>query len=462
MALREPGDPSIIYDPDYTALAFRGRNLSLCKLQSGLNKLIEDTWARLLALSGDRKIPVERPPSMSEDVCSTGIGDSFIDHVRTEPPTLPLLFEMSRMPGLSLLRPSNRVDDEVSFEVDPSACQEFLHAIKPIVEAISFLVHVTGSGPLRLTEVVDDRYRNGSAPRNLYISHGFVFFLRRNLKTSAVRGCRSSVIHFPPQKVSELLEYYLAVVRPVEVFLTASLGWADEHSNYSQFLHVVKGRKLKPQELSRIVSKLSDQYFGCKLTGSQVRHVLISIQRVFLPPIVDPSVQRFRDTQAGHSSNVANRVYGQRIYHLPGEEETLFALAYDWCKRFHSVIGLGPEVPPVRPIPHFLAPSERGWPHAPGSLPSQPPTQEIMVQVHHAISSALSFAVQELSMRHEKTIKESIFRAIAALSAGGFPNLPVAVRPPSPTLDPASAPLSNYDVSFQRSFPPLSNPSPSS
>ena len=457
MALREPGDPNIVYDPEYTTLAFQGRNLSLCKVQSGLKQLIEDTWVRLLALTSNKKIKVELSPSLSEDIRSTATGDSFIDRVKVDPPTLPLLFEMSRSQTLSLLRPCNSTSGEVTFEVDPGAAQEFFHSVKPIVEAIAFLVHVTGSGPLRLSEVVDDRYRNGSGPRNLLVSHGLVFLLRRNLKSSTIRGCRSSVVHYPPPKVVELLIYYLAVFRPVEIFLVASLRWAGQHTTYSQFLYVVKGRKLSAQDLSSIVSRFTNEYFECGLTGSQLRHVFIDIQRVFLPPIVDPSVQKFGDSQAGHSSKVANRVYGQRLDHLPGEQASWFVLAHHWCKCLHTLLGLGPESSPIRPIPYLHAPPEPTWWRPSDYSPPKPSSApEIMAQVHHGINSAISYANQELAKRCEKVIAETVFRAIAAVSAKTLIN-PLTAQPPPLTLDPPSVlPSNGDDVSFQLSTsPPL-------
>lgn len=447
MALKEPGDPTIVYNPEYTSLSYRGKNLSFHQLQSGLNELIEDTWAQLLTLTGNKKIPVKVPPLMSEDIRSAGMGYSFINSVTTEPPTLPLLFEMGQSSGLRLLRPDG--PGSRKFEADPSASQEFFHVLKPIVEAISFLIHATGSGPLRLSEVVDDRYSNGSGPRNLYISHGLVFLVRRNLKSSTLRGYRSSVVHFPPQKVVDLLVYYLVVIRPVEILLTASLGWKDEHANYSQFLHVVKGRKSSPQELSMVVSNLTNKYFKCRLTGSQLRHVLINIQRVFIRPIVDPSIQSFGDSQAGHGSSVANRVYGQRIDHLPGEEASMFVLAHDWCKKLHTVLGLGPETSLIRPVPYIHAPPEPTWWRPSDYLPPQPPsTQEIMAQVHHGIATGLSFAVEQLSARYEKMVKESVFQAVAALSAKGVPNWPAVTQPPPPVLDQNYLPLAHHGVSF--------------
>jgi len=448
--MREPGDPHILYNPNYTSLSYRGRLLSLERLQKGLNELIDDTWNRLLALTDGTKVKVTVPPLLCEDVRASDVGNSFVRHVITDPPTLPLLFEMSKCSKLSLLRQTGQTGDDATFEVDPGASQEFFHAIKPVVEAIAFLVHVTGSGPLRLSEVVDDRHCNGSSPRSLLISHGLLFLLRRNLKTSSTRGHRSSVVHFPPEKVAELLVYYLTVVRPVEVFLTASLQWTEHQTAYSQFLYVVKGRQLAPQELSLIIARHTDRYFGCRLTGLDLRHVLISLQSVFLPPIVDPSVQKFGDSQAGHSSRVANHVYGQSLNHLPGEQASLFVLSYHWCQKLHTLLGLGPEITPVRPIPYIHAPPQPTWWSPSDYIPPHPPSiTEIMNQVHVLINTALSSATDQLAMRCEKVLRESVFRAIAACSVTAAPSGPFTGQPPSSTPDDLwTLPLMSDDVSF--------------
>lgn len=411
MAAKEPCDPQLLWDPDYTTLAFRGRNLAVSDLQSGLNQLIEDTWTRLLALTGDRKVDISLPPLLSEDVRSTTMGQSFINLVKTDPPTLPLL----SMAPVSLLRPTAHAGEGISYEVDPATSQEFFHKTKPIIEAIAFLVHATSSGPLRLTEVVRDRHCNGAGPRNLFISHGRLFLLRRELKSSACRSHRSSVIHFPPPKVAELLIYYLAVVRPVEVFLTGSLGWTGPHSAYSQFLYVVKGRRLAPQDLSAIIAHHTGHYFKCRLTGLQFRHVLTNLQAVFLSPITDPSVQKIGDSQAGHSTRTANHVYGQRTDHLPGEQAASFVLAYHWCKKLHSLLGLGPQGTKFRPIPYIHAPPEPTWWSPSQYIPTHLPSNEVLSQVHHAVNSSFACVTQQLAVHCEKVIRESVFRAISAL-----------------------------------------------
>jgi hypothetical protein len=420
--MREPGYLRVLYDPDYTTLSYRGRNLPLAKLQNGLNELISDTWEQLLALSGGTRFPVDIPVAMSEDIRSGALGYSFINEFRARLPPLSLLQAMSRQPKFSLFRPSASGSDR-SFEVDPSSVREFLHTVKPIVEAIAFLLQVTGSGPLRMSEVVGDRYCNGSSQRNLFISHGRIFLLRTDLKSSTSRGHRSSVVHFPPPKVAELLVYYLTIVRPLETFLAGHLGWVEEHSAYSEFIYVTKGLQLTPRAFSDIIATYTDRYFGCRLTGLDLRHVLVNIQSTFLPPLVDPSVQKFGDSQAGHSTKVANRVYGQRMDHLPGEEASSFVLSYHWCRRLHNVLGVGPN-PPTPPIPYLHAPPDPTWWSPSQYIPQPLSPENVINSLHRHITTSLAAATDQLSKTCKKALREAAFEAISALSSASSPSLP--------------------------------------
>lgn len=449
----------MLYNPDYTALSYRGRNLVLSKLQNGLNDLISSTWERMFALSGGAEVPVDIPVGMSEDIRSTAVGHSFINDLVNTLPTLSLLREMSKQGNFTLFRPVS----DTTFDVDPGSAREFFHTVKPIVESIVFLLQVTGSGPLRMSEVVGDRYRNGSSPRNLFISHGRIFLLRTDLKSSTSRGHRSSVVHFPPSKVAKLLVYYLTVIRPLETFLAAQLGWAQEHAAYSEFIYVIKGLQLTPRGFSDIIATYSDRYFGCRLSGLDLRHVLINIQSTFLPPLVDPSVQKFGDSQAGHSTKVANHIYGQRLDHLPGQEASAFVLAYHWCNRLHNVLGVGPH-PPTPPIPYLHAPSDPTW-WSPSQYIPPPLSPENMVHnLHSLIRTTLAAATDQLARTCQRALRDATFEAMAALSSTGGFSIPS--QPPGNNRSVAvpevseiyPAPVS-FEVDWSRSH--ILNPNPS-
>ena len=427
LAKQEPGLPRIVYNLYYTVLAYHGRNLVIARLQNGLNDLIAETWDKMLALSGGRKVPIHIPANMSEDIQSTVMGRSFIHDLPTTPPSLPLLLEMTKLPRFTLLRPPEAGSDG-GFEVDPSSVQEFLHTVKPLVESIAFLLQVTGSGPLRMSEVVGDRYANGSTHRNLFISHGRVFLLRTGLKTSAAKGFRSHIVHFPPPKVAHLLVYYLSVVRPLEVFLTGQLGWVEEHAAYSQFIYVMKGSVLTPRAFSDIISTYTNRYFGCRLSGLDLRHVLKNVQETFLPAIIDPSVQKFGDSQAGHSTPTAQFVYGLRADHLPGREAASFVLAADWCRRLHKVLGVGPD-PPSAPIPIIHAPADPTWWKPSEYIPSNSDPEDIVNSLHCRVTTTLTAAVGEVSRNCQNTLREATFESMATLWSGN--GLPLPGHPPA-------------------------------
>ena len=115
--------------------------------------------------------------------------------------------------------------------------------------------------------------------------------------------------------------------------------------------------------------------------------------------------------------------------HLPGEQAALFVLAYHWCKKLHSVLGLGSDTP-VRPIPYLHAPPEPTWWRPSEYLPPPSSSHEIVSQVHYAVNAALSHATQEWLIRCEKTLKESIFQGLAALLTTAAPNLLTAMQVP--------------------------------
>ena len=416
---REPGRPNILYDKYYTTLSYRGRNLVLSGLQSGLDSLISSTWERLLALSGGTKIPVDVPVGMSEDVRSSEMGESFINHLATTPETLPLLREMSRLPGFNLFKPAEEGSGR-SFDVDPSVVDEFLYSMKPVVEAIVFLIHVTGSGPCRMSEVVEDRYRNGSKIRNLLISHGRVFILRTDIKTTPIRGKRSAIFHYPAPKVIDLLVYYLSVVRPLETFLAGHLGRSEQYAAYYQFIYVIRGSVLTPRAFSDIIAGHTERYFGCRLTGLDFRHVMISIQAIFLPPFLDPLAQKFGDSQAGHGTVVRDLVYSQRFDDLSGKEVSASSLAITYCESLHKVLGVGAG-PPTPPIPHLYTQGEQPWLDLPHQTPSATSLEGQLNGFHARVATTLVTVTNDIMRGSEKAMRDSVFEAVAALGTFPFP-----------------------------------------
>ena len=77
----------------------------------------------------------------------------------------------------------------------------------------------------------------------------------------------------------------------------------------------------------------------------------------FPPPIVNPSMQKFINSQASCSSKVANHVYCQRLG-SPPQQTGILVCSCPSCKHLYTLLGLGPK---SLPIPYLHAPPEPTW-----------------------------------------------------------------------------------------------------
>jgi hypothetical protein len=113
-------------------------------------------------------------------------------------------------------------------------CTEWLRRCKKLVETLAVLCHLLGGQPARGTELATLRWRNGTDDqRGVYWVNSTIMMLAMYTKTRSVTG-RNKLIpryvcgtnmnandRFMPKRLGVLLAKYLAIVRPLEVFLSA-------------------------------------------------------------------------------------------------------------------------------------------------------------------------------------------------------------------------------------------------
>ena len=126
-----------------------------------------------------------------------------------------LLVHLCQMPNSSLL--STNKDGKIIYDKDEKitynliAVTKLLHDCKEINRIITFLVHTTGGQPPRGTETVENRIRNGTRPRNIFLQHGKVHIALQYSKTSSTSGKDSTAIHRLPDRVGDLLLRYSSI-----------------------------------------------------------------------------------------------------------------------------------------------------------------------------------------------------------------------------------------------------------
>lgn len=88
-----------------------------------------------------------------------------------------------------------------------------------INDNLAVLLHCLPGQPSQASELMDTKIRNSTRPRTCFRKHGELWFVTRRVKYE--NQIRKEV--FIPTKVppllQQLLEYYLLLIRPVEVDL---------------------------------------------------------------------------------------------------------------------------------------------------------------------------------------------------------------------------------------------------
>lgn len=123
----------------------------------------------------------------------------------------------------------------------PARIKQYFDVVCEVKKALLLLVHLTGGGPGRGTEILTVRHRNDSTGegRGVFIDGGLVDIVVGYHKGYGY-SAKSKIIHrFLPREVSELLVYYLWLVQPfVEILQMYHNGQKD----FGAWLWEPKGR----------------------------------------------------------------------------------------------------------------------------------------------------------------------------------------------------------------------------
>ena len=123
----------------------------------------------------------------------------------------------------------------------PARIKQFFDVVLQVKQALLVLIHLTGGGPGRGTEILTVRYRNDSTGegRGVFVDGGLVDIVVGYHKGYGY-SAKSKIIHrFLPREVSELVVYYLWLVQP---FVEILQMYRDGQKDFGAWLWEPKGR----------------------------------------------------------------------------------------------------------------------------------------------------------------------------------------------------------------------------
>ncbi|KAJ6608396.1 hypothetical protein B0H10DRAFT_2226901 [Mycena sp. CBHHK59/15] len=293
-----PLPPVTIADDDRQTITYKDKTLHMASLRS---HLLDDL---LYGFSADIDVPADP----IDDWSNTRQGYSFLHNHSWLPGDRPLIDHLlTRGPkGLA------QVGLDGSFHLSAVAAQQFFAKDDAFIHHIMALLFSVSS--FRGAEFAELRISNGFRSRGLLI-HGSDLYLvgRRPKFEGHVRHDVFTPALVPPV-IATILIKYLVVVRPAVIELMTILRGEEVANTYRQYLFVSAGSRIdhegQSDQLSTLLTRFTEEYFGTALSLRPYRQVVVAIQRQFLNPrFLDDADEDTYAFQAGHSTDTRRAHY---------------------------------------------------------------------------------------------------------------------------------------------------------
>jgi hypothetical protein len=328
-----------------STIQFRSIQLKIHQLTNGVGLMAKALESKLYHFSDGKPIQCKIPEDFADDLASTSRGDSWISHAQTVPREHALLHHIASGGSCKLVEVTAG-----NLKWNSFACHEFMCRAASIIDLIATLVHIGAGPPCRGTEQMEDQISNGVKPRTVYLNFGRLLTVRRHTKNTHASGLDAFNICFYPKILTELITYYLLVVRPLERAVAEYLYGAAAAGNYDVYLYVKHGERMSSEQFSDVLQQVTKDYLGVSLGLNPLRHIIIAFQREYVEESRVSRGDNIGDLLSAHSSKTADKVYAREHGFLEGMTSHYLLDVREWCEQYHDAIGLGAENFPLIPL----------------------------------------------------------------------------------------------------------------
>jgi hypothetical protein len=337
--------PTTVWNQDLTVIQCRSIQVRIDKLVEGIQSMASSLRTELYSFSNGKPLECSIPATFADDLTSTRRGDSWILSAHTNPREHALVRFMMSNGTWNLTQMENG-----KTKWNLLACEEFMCKAARIVALIATLVHIGAGPPCRGTEQMADQISNSTQPRTLYLVHGQLLTIRRHTKSTHATGLDAFNICFFPKVLTELITYYLLVVRPLERVVGEVLYGPNAAGIYDVYLFVRHGARIPSDTFSTILEEVTLRFIGVALSLNPLRHIMVAFQREYVDESRLPFGNNIGDLISAHTTHTANRFYGREPGLVEGMTASILLDIGEWCDQYHNKVGLGNRKGPLIPL----------------------------------------------------------------------------------------------------------------
>lgn len=300
IATSEIGNTAVQWSDDCRKLTVDGLTLDLTKIQPGMARARGDI-ERLLRKFSPEAADLQLPESFSEDGSNMDVGFGLADRLGQikKIDAADLVYNRSiNAPGSARSKFGKKQDMKARMRAETEA----------ITKLLVPLVHITGGQPARGNEIASYLVRNSTRPRNVIVLDGKVCVITRLTKSTKDKKDHYGP-HELPKWVGDIVIKYVWAVKPVQRLTIRRQG--DEATRDSQyFLFTLGGKEISSVQVSSLLAKFTENYFGTRLGIRRWRQASPAISHKFLGPAPqDTIIETAAFCQAGHSKKVSEQHY---------------------------------------------------------------------------------------------------------------------------------------------------------
>jgi len=347
LVMSESSPPSTIISTDGQTVTHKEHTLHVPTWIAGLHSVHDLTINLMSKLCRGQTIELNLDQAIQDDWTNVIRGYSWLDNASYVNGNRPLLKILMADKDLHLAT----VDRNGRLQYNTAAMHEIMADAAHINKHIAFLAFTTSGQPSRMSEFADHKIRNSIRPRTV-LAHGQDLWL-------VIRRVKfENLIHhevFVPMKLhsqlSDLMRFYLLVIRPLEVEL-AWLLWGEETSHlYEEYLWLHMGERMMEQQLGKNLESFTGRYCGTGLSPRPYRHIVVGIARTYLGSEfeIDEDEDDVLARQACHGPKTRARIYAPEHGHLPSMSSDMLLrfghVSEAWWKLTRFLPGAVPLLP---------------------------------------------------------------------------------------------------------------------
>jgi hypothetical protein len=276
LAYADNKPPSSTVSDDGRFVTYKSKTMEIDRWILGLRKLYDDTRAGINDLCHHQAIPINIPDIVADDMTVSDRGYSWLDNGQFVRPRALLEILINQLGDeLCVSTPGGLV-------FNPATMLRFMGKAGLLQDDLAVLCDCLPGQSSRATEFIESKIRNSNRPRNFFKHHGSDWLIIRRLKTENLVRKEVFIPKKIPPELQELLDFYLLVIRTVEIDFAYKLWGIEAAALYHEFLFVQSGKRTTAGQHSQNFVNKSGLYFGTELNVRQYRQMEIAIAKAYL------------------------------------------------------------------------------------------------------------------------------------------------------------------------------------